>query len=138
MNPLRAYGDRWTEAEEHALNCMWGRRPDEEIALYFGRTIRTCENKANELGITRRSRFMTVTDVANKLGAHRNTVLQWIARGQLQATRSYVRARRGNVWSISDADLLDFLRSRAAWGQWDALIEEYENKLGSTQEGIAA
>ena len=47
--------------------------------------------------------YYTVTEMANKLGVHRNTVLYWIEKKQVKAVRSGMAAK--SPWVIHEDEL---------------------------------
>ena len=51
-------------------------------------------------------RYLTITEIADQLGFHRNTVKKWIELGQLPAVKL------GKEYRVRPVDLEEFLRRR--------------------------
>ena len=52
-------------------------------------------------------RYLTITEIADRLGFHRNTVKKWIETGQLAAVKI------GKEYRVRPVDLEEFLRRRS-------------------------
>jgi len=48
--------------------------------------------------------YMTVSELANRLGVHRNTVIYWISSEQIAATRAGVAKRSPYIIPIEEAN----------------------------------
>lgn len=75
------YLKRWTKEDEVFLEENHGVRSNEWIAKKLGRTERSIEEKALEVGLDSRSTNgdLSAADVASILGVPRNTVSSWMS-----------------------------------------------------------
>lgn len=100
-NEARVPATVWQPAHLQTLQEMWPYHTAEEIAARVPHSVGGITRMAAFMGFSRRSGYLSVSQVADELGVHSNTVLKWCRQGIIKAQRSrVVQCRMGAVWEI--------------------------------------
>src|SRR4051812_30512328 len=80
---------RWTAEEDDLLADRYGRDRDIVCARLLSRSVSAIRWRAHKLGLCRTQYFFSAYAVADILSVTQPTVVLWIRKGYLVATRSH-------------------------------------------------
>lgn len=124
----RAYNRAWTDdedAEAYALLAQGFSVP--QVARRLKRTIGSIYDRQNILAARNQdgAQVRSANAAAQLLGVSQPTLVSWIDRGWLRATRNRASARRGRKsirpeYLITDDAIMLFIANRETWPAWEA------------------
>lgn len=103
---------RWTADDEALLSEKYGILSDAALARKLGRTVDAIHVRATRLGLNHTTNFYTALQASAELGVSQQTLVTWIAAGELRAKKAPFKVgTRGRPWRILPADLEAFVKA---------------------------